>query len=383
MLYPQNKQSIYLSCLILIISIGWIGCASKTPVDQGVWTPRVPEETYRPEIQDPSTFSHAGPIHPQLDMERMLKQKIHMGVYQIVTGDVLELHMPGVLRTLTTDYIDALGQVDNYVCRVNPNGSILLPILGEIKAAGLTLAQLEQRIVNGYYPQFLINPPVVVAAIKENFTSHVSILGAVENPGVYECNSNEMSLVSLIMKAGGIVDGGARSIKIGRAGANANGELKLVDQFVLPVKGLNIPFSDVALNDGDVIEVEKLNPEVFTVIGLVNRSGSFPYPPGVRYNLLQALAFAGGVNDLAAPRYARIYRQTPDGKIVSASFRLKGSTPQDGPSVQVQPGDVVAVEHDFSTRTRLLLAQIFRLTAGVNVYATYNLDTKFDDATTR
>ena len=167
-------------------------------------------------------------------------------------------------------------------------------------------------------------------------------------------------------------------IRICRAG-DVNGE----NRIVLPVKGLNIPFADAELQDGDIVEVEQINPQVFTVIGLVNKSGTFSYPPGVRYNLMQALAFAGGVDQIAAPRYARVYRQCADGSIISASFRLKGTSPVDAANLIIKPGDIVAVEHTFSTKARLFLAQIFRVTAGVNAFATYRLDTSFDDAISR
>jgi protein involved in polysaccharide export with SLBB domain len=177
-----------------------------------------------------------------------------------------------------------------------------------------------------------------------------------------------MSLVSLITKAGGIIDEGATVIRIKRNGDAAARPLSL------PVRGLNIPFADVPLQDGDLVEVERVNPQYFMVIGLVNKPGAFPYQPGAEYTLLQALAFAAGVNDIADPKYARIYRQTPDGRIVDRTFRLKNSELTDASNVIIKPGDVVALEHTARTRFRLLLAEILRIQTGVNVV--YRLDDK-------
>jgi protein involved in polysaccharide export with SLBB domain len=70
---------------------------------------------------------------------------------------------------------------------------------------------------------------------------------------------------------------------------------------------MNIPFRDIALANGSVIEVEQINPQVFTVIGLVRRAGAFPYPPKARYTLLDALGFAGGVDEIIDPRFVRVY----------------------------------------------------------------------------
>jgi polysaccharide export outer membrane protein len=303
-------------------------------------------------------------------------------VYHLIPGDVLEFRMPTILRMLTmettSNYTDAMGQVGTYACRVDSSGNISLPIIGEVQAAGKSMAEVEEEIIKAYYPRYVVNVPSVVGMVTQYCTGQLSIVGAVTNPGIYQCHHDEMSLVALMMKAGGVVKEGAAVIRIQRGGTAGVSE-----PIVLPVKGLNIPFVDVALADGDTVEVERLNPQVFTVIGLVNRSGTFVYPPGVKYTLLQALAFAGGVNDIAAPEYARIYRQDDRGNIISASFKLKGSMPVDAASTVIKPGDVVAVEHNFSTRSRVLLAQLLRITAGVNVYATYRMDTSFEDVSSR
>jgi len=101
-----------------------------------------------------------------------------------------------------------------------------------------------------------------------------------------------------------------------------SGKLKKLEPIVLPVKGLNIPFADVALQDGDSVIVERFREPLITVVGLVNRAGNFPYPPDVEYNLMQALGFAGGLNLLAEPRYATVYRLRADGTTVSAAFNI-------------------------------------------------------------
>jgi protein involved in polysaccharide export with SLBB domain len=327
-------------------------------------------------------FSQGKPVEPTVDFNRLIQSRLHQGVYRLIPGDVLEFRMPTILRMLTmettSNYTDSLGQVGTYACRVNSLGNISLPIIGDIQATGKSVAEIEEEIINAYYPRYVVNVPSVVGMVTQYCTGQLSIVGAVINPGIYQCHHDEMSLVALMMKAGGVVKEGAAVIRVQRAGTAGVSE-----PIVLPVKGLNIPFADVALADGDTVEVERLNPQVFTVIGLVNRSGTFVYPPGVKYTLLQALAFAGGVNDIAAPEYARIYRQDDRGNIISASFKLRGSMPVDAASTIIKPGDVVAVEHNFSTRSRVLLAQLLRITAGVNVYATYRMDTSFEDASSR
>jgi hypothetical protein len=137
---------------------------------------------------------------------------------------------------------------------------------------------------------------------------------------------------------------------------------------VLPIKGLNIPFRDVVLQDGDRVIVERLQPPLFSVVGLVNKPGNFPYPPDAQYNLLQALAFAGGLDRSTEPRYATIYRLKPDNTIVSAVFEVvnikNGSQLTEALNTRVKTGDIIAVEHTPRTRTKLFLDTVFRINIG-------------------
>ena len=328
-----------------------------------------------PSADELAAFEKAGPLRPTVDVGRLIRARMPAGPYRLVPGDVLELRMPAVMRAVAPEPPD---QIDPYLCRVSDDGMIFLPNAEKVNVADKTLSQTEAAVVALYHPKYVVHRPSVVARVTDHQTVNVSITGAVQKPGLYALRSDEMSLVNLIMKSKGIVDEGAAVIRICQAGDD-NGK----NRIVLPVKGLNIPFADAELQDGDIVEVEQINPQVFTVIGLVKESGTFPYPPGVRYNLMQALAFAGGVDKLAAPKYARVYRQCGDGSIITASFRLQGTSPVDAANLIIKPGDIVAVEHTFSTKTRLFLAQIFPVTTGINAFATYRLDTSFDDVTSR
>jgi protein involved in polysaccharide export with SLBB domain len=127
---------------------------------------------------------------------------------------------------------------------------------------------------------------------------------------------------------------------------------------VLPVKGLNIPFEDVALSGGEVVEVESLPPQVFSVMGLVNKPGSFAFPPNGKFNLTTALALAGGLDEAAGPRYARVYRQDKNGKVVSALFMVDDDHLAVAANVFLKPGDIVAVEQTSETKFRKAMSKI-------------------------
>jgi protein involved in polysaccharide export with SLBB domain len=169
-----------------------------------------------------------------------------------------------------------------------------------------------------------------------------------------------------------------------RAGANLGGQTSLAwlnptvgastgtvtprrpEAVVLPVCGLNIPFTNVALREGDTVVVERLQVPMFSVVGLVRSPGNFPYPPDTQYNLMQAVAFAGGLDPVADPRYATVYRLTAEGSIVRVPFQLvEGGELTEALRTAIKPGDVVAIEHTPRTRKNTIINNMVRFNTGL------------------
>ncbi|HLB74641.1 MAG TPA: polysaccharide biosynthesis/export family protein [Sedimentisphaerales bacterium] len=123
-----------------------------------------------------------------------------------------------------------------------------------------------------------------------------------------------------------------------------------------------------------VCEVKKYqseNERVFAVLGLVNKSGVFPYPPDLQYNLMEALAFAEGLDMVADPRYVKIYRQDSNGQVVAATFGVDEKSLADAYGVVVKPGDLIYVDHTFRTRVNRFMSDVFHITFGVGAGYTY------------
>ena len=83
--------------------------------------------------------------------------------------------------------------------QVRADGNLFLPLVGEVKTAGLTVTQLEKSLFE-YFSTFLRNPQVMVSPLFR-----VTILGAVKVPGSYSVNGTER-VTDLIAMAGGLVD---------------------------------------------------------------------------------------------------------------------------------------------------------------------------------
>jgi hypothetical protein len=184
---------------------------------------------------------------------------------------------------------------------------------------------------------------------------------SVSRPGLLPSKTDKMSVDSIKESIQHLVE--LLNVSDDPEMVSAKSHKKQVDlePIVLPVKNMNIPFADVVLLDGDTIRVEKLDPEVFTVLGPVETPGVFPYPPDVDYNLMQALAFAGGLDIALNPRYVSIYRQDADGRIVTVTFCLDDKTLARASGIMIKPGDVVSVEMTMNVRVRLVLREMLSI----------------------
>ncbi len=112
---------------------------------------------------------------------------------------------------------------------------------------------------------------------------------------------------------------------------------------------------------------EHIDERAFTVTGLVNKPGVFEYPTNVQYSLIDALAFAQGVNRIADPRFAKIYRREGDGKVVAATFKIDQKSFDNVSTIMIKPGDVVSVQSTSRTQMNLFLAETLRLNFGAYI----------------
>ena len=112
---------------------------------------------------------------------------------------------------------------------------------------------------------------------------------------------------------------------------------------------------------------EHIDERAFTVTGLVNKPGVFKYPTNVQYSLVDVLAFSEGVNRIADPRFAKVYRRGADGKVVAATFKIDQKSFNNVSTVMIKPGDVVSVQITARTKMNMFLAETLRLNFGAYV----------------
>ncbi len=338
---------------MLAVSVSLLGCG---------------DQVRRPTAEELAEFEIAGSIAPTMDMDRIQKAKLKTGPYRVVPGDVLEFTMPALLQAVTAAEVKAAQARHEedypYLCRVSDKGTITLPAVGEMEVVGQSLAQIEAKVVEAYQEHVILRPSVFVR-VSEYKTCKIYIAGAVEEPGVYELQADQMTISYLLTQAGGIAEAGAAVLRIVRSDEGDQAQPPII----VPVAKGNIPYQDYALEEGDTVVVEPSQMPLFSVLGLVQKPGNFDYEPGAQYNLTQAIAFAGGLDPTAEPRYVTVYRLKQDGTIVRIPFQLvKDGEFTDVLGTPIRPGDVVAIEHTPRTRLTSTIRNMVRINTGFYVY---------------
>ena len=87
--------------------------------------------------------------------------------------------------------------------RVSSEGEISFPLLNKVKAAGLTVREMEDQLKTALEKDYLVSAQVQVF-IEEYHVKQVTVLGAVQTPGTYKMHTEKATTVlEAIAMAGG------------------------------------------------------------------------------------------------------------------------------------------------------------------------------------
>jgi polysaccharide biosynthesis/export protein len=206
--------------------------------------------------------------------------------------------------------------------RVAYDGTVVLPGIGPIRASGYTPDEFAKELERRWGQTYLVNPQVSIF-VQESHSQPVSVMGAVEKPGVYEIHSHR-NLVEMLSEAGGLAKIGTapgRWVYVTRRNAFMNDfvpadgiqlvssdkvQIDIHKLLYSPTDALNIairPFDTISVSVADVIYV----------VGDVKKPGGYALDEHETLTVLQALAMAGGPDVTAARKRARIIRRKADG----------------------------------------------------------------------
>lgn len=146
-------------------------------------------------------------------------------VYRLGLGDKVRINVFGE-KDLSGEY------------QVSANGSVTMPLIGDVPAVGLSARELEARLTDKYRGGYLRDPKIVVEVY--DFRPYY-VLGEVEKPGRYPALEGTTILGAIATAGGFTYRADQKKVFIRRSGSQTEYEVS--------------PNANVFVTPGDVIRV--------------------------------------------------------------------------------------------------------------------------------
>ncbi len=304
-----------------------------------------------------------------LDLSKLADPSVQTDV--VSPGDLLEV-------TLVTDF--SKWTTSTTPVRVSPDGTIEVPLVGRVQVAGMEIEQAEQAVITESVARGVFRSPCITVTMKQPRMNKITVLGAVEKPGVQELPRNASTLLAALVAAGGLSKEASTELEI-RRGKTAEDVVKRppvardASLAGYDERGEGLPGTSIRINlatavrdgvipcrleDGDVVHVLKRDIPPVSVIGLVQKPGEFEFPRNRPLYFLDAVALAGGVSSPVADK-ALIIRRTSDQKTVAQIEVSIQAAKRGAQNLELQPGDTVSIERTPATVFVDTLQTFFRI----------------------
>jgi polysaccharide export outer membrane protein len=258
----------------------------------------------------------------------------------VVVLFVAALALPSMAAAQQADYrigpedVLAVSVWDNkdvdHVVFVRPDGKISLPLLGEVQAGGLTVAELIAQLNERYGTKIKgAQTTVIVMEIKSR---PVFFVGGVSRPGPLQL-TQPLTVLQAISVAGGLTP-------------TADPEAG----FVLR-GGKPLPVNFARLMKGEVDQNLLLEPGDTIVVPIAERvyvQGEVKKPGTVKLDkdltVIKAISEAGGFTDLAAPKRVTLLRgKGAEKQNIRINVDEMMNDPKAAPEIRLQPDDILIV----------------------------------------
>ncbi len=198
--------------------------------------------------------------------------------------------------------------------RIDTDGNMDLPLVGTVKAGGLSVDQLEAELTKRL-ATYVRNPQVSVTVVQYR-SEPVFFLGAFAHPGIYGLQGRR-TLVDMLAAIGGLEPYASRRITITRQ--LEEGPIPLPNAVVNKAQGVSTveigmgslrenlnPAKDIVLQPYDKISVARA--EMVFVQGEVGHQGGYELGERDSMSVVQVLSMAGGLSKDADPAKAHVLR---------------------------------------------------------------------------
>lgn len=246
-----------------------------------------------------------------------------------VIGPDYIIGSPDVLSITVWNQTDLSGRYT-----VEIDGTFTFPLIGRVRASGLTLREFELELNRLLADGFVRYPQVTIGVAESR--QRVFVVGEVRQPGTYLLTS-DMRLIEALAEAGSALASASGEAVVVRSNA-ADGPVLLGDENArvirVDLRALQSGATqNVLLRDGDTIFLPPA--EIAYVFGQVRNPSSYPIHTDT--TVLQLLSLAGGVTDFGATNRIKIMRLV-EGE--QEEIKVKLNDP-------VQPGDTIIVPERF------------------------------------
>jgi polysaccharide export outer membrane protein len=244
-----------------------------------------------------------------------------IGIGDAVVVSIWEAAGGGLFSTSPTEHVSAGSRsvtIPEQI--VGGDGGISVPFADRVSVAGRLPVEV-QRTIEQRLAEKAIEPQVIVT-VTRSLTNSATVTGEVVNGARVPLSLKGDRLLDLIAAVGGSKAPVYETfVRLSRDGVTAT----------IPMESLVAdPAENIYAQPGDVLTLVRL-PQSFTAFGATGANAQIPFP-SEKMTLVEALAKAGGLQDMRSdPEGVFLFRFEPP-KIVNALGRPQLNTGPDGSS---------------------------------------------------
>jgi len=237
----------------------------------------------------------------------------------------------------------------NFTLTVTPEGTLIIPTIGEVKVSDLRLAKARERILQEAHKKYLAVE--ITATLIKPRPIIVTVTGSVLNAGLYTLSAIDRATKAIEEAnkptrtqtqgdaAGAMSSMSTRNIVL----KHKDGGQERIDiaKFLATKEDRWNPY----LREGDVVVVPWKNSvkNVFGIYGEVNAPGRYEFVEGD--NVLDALQIGMGLTRLAIADSAEFTRLNMDGtELQSSIINLEKIQTGENPNIKLEPGDRIIIK---------------------------------------
>lgn len=267
----------------------------------------------------------------------------------IASGDVLQ-----VSESHTAEFRSTV--------RVSGAGSVTLPMIGNVKVAGLDEEGAARAIEAALVTSGMLLHPQVTVLVMSYVGQDVSVLGEVMHPGVYPYALHHR-LLDLISAASRVTQGAGSLVTILHRDNTQPPQAVVLDASTAGASKDHNP----ELEPGDTVEVNRSG--LVYVVGDVIRPGGFPVDPSRRLTVVQAITLAWGPTQNAALTKAVLIREQKNGRTLTV-LNLKRLLRGQDPDLPIEDHDIIFVPDSAAKNLwNRTMESVVQSAAGVSIYA--------------